>query len=111
MRECDLFFQDLSSLRCNRSRWSMWNGIVMRDSIKFACFCGLIVSSMGCEQQRMAPPAAGEHPTVVVTQPLEKELADFAELADRQGQRLSELLSSRRPVQNFSHHFHLKKNP
>jgi RND family efflux transporter MFP subunit len=61
----------------------MWNGDVMRVSIKFACVCGLIMSSIGCEQQRMAPSAAGEHPTVVVTQPLEKELADFAEFTGR----------------------------
>ncbi len=61
----------------------MWNGDVIRDSIKFACVCGLIVTSMGCEQQRVNSPAAGEHPTVVVTQPLEKELADFAEFTGR----------------------------
>ena len=61
----------------------MWNGDVIRDSIKFACVCGLFVTSMGCEQQRVASPAAGEHPAVVVTQPLEKELADFAEFTGR----------------------------
>ena len=61
----------------------MWNGDVIRDSIKFSCVCGLIVTSMGCEQQRVTSPAVGEHPTVVVTQPLEKELADFAEFTGR----------------------------
>ena len=61
----------------------MWNGDVIRGSIKFACVCGLFVTSMGCEQPRVASPAAGEHPAVVVTQPLEKELADFAEFTGR----------------------------